>query len=172
MISGARIKSCEAVETFNKLLIYCTMLLKALKNNKFEGHLSRTGYLFPPFVLFGAKAWPDQQFRLCRETVATVCIYSTQECTFSASYLWSCEAVTCPAPQQEGRRCADAALSRQTQHSPAPAELGLTLLSDTEGTKMSRGGKWEEQEEERSKRKGSGKWIVNHASNMNTGANR
>lgn len=49
-----------------------------------------------------------------------------------ASHLWSCEAMTCLAPQQEGRRCADVALSRQRLHFPALAELGLTLLSEVE----------------------------------------
>lgn len=47
-----------------------------------------------------------------------------------ASHLWSCAAVTRPAPLQGGRRCADVAPSRQRLHSPAPAELGLIPTSE------------------------------------------
>ncbi len=74
----------------------------------------------------------------------------------AASYLWSCEAVTYPAPQQEGRRCADAALSRQRLHFPVPAELGLTLLSEEDGM-IGRKENWR-QEEGKGR---DGKWELN-----------
>lgn len=52
--------------------------------------------------------------------------------SFFPHYLWSCEAVTYPAPQQGGRRCADVMLSHWRLRFPAPAELGLALLSGME----------------------------------------
>lgn len=48
--------------------------------------------------------------------------------------------MTCLAPQQEGRRCADVALSHPRLRFPALVELGLTLLSEVEGGRQSREG--------------------------------
>lgn len=59
--------------------------------------------------------------------------------SFFLHYLWSCGAVTYPAPRQGGRRCADVMLSHWRLRFPAPAELGLALLSGMEG-KHQRGG--------------------------------
>lgn len=48
--------------------------------------------------------------------------------------------MTCLAPQQEGRRCADVALSHPRLRFPALVELGLTLLSEVERGRQPREG--------------------------------
>lgn len=48
--------------------------------------------------------------------------------------------MTCLAPQQVGRRCADVALSHPRLRFPALVELGLTLLSEVERGRQPREG--------------------------------